>query len=325
MNTRVAVMAGLLLGASLVSCAPRSNSTSLDARVEQQNVQIQRLSSQVGQVEDSRPGQAELWAQMQSMRQELNALNGKMYDVQQGGGGSAAELEQRVTRLENVVRQMASQLAINVDSLNAPISTGSSYNQGGSSSSYSGTQASPYAGVAGTVSSAGAGPSYPIDSGAGPVVPDAGAPAGSIDSGAGMVPDAGQAASAGEGSKDTATTLYEAGIKAFDDRKYQDAVMSFKDFTSTFPKHNLAGNAHFWQGESYFQLKDYARAALAYQEVIGNYPGSPKVQSSMLKQGISLYHADKKPAASERLKELIKRYPNSPEATRAKQFLAKNK
>ena len=81
-----------------------------------------------------------------------------------------------------------------------------------------------------------------------------------------------------------AGSLFEAGIKAFDQRRYKDAVVSFKDFVAAYPKHNLASNAHFWEGESYFQMKDYARAALAYQEVIANYPGSGKVQSAMLKQ-----------------------------------------
>ena len=102
-------------------------------------------------------------------------------------------------------------------------------------------------------------------------------------------------------------------------------MVAFKDFTASFPKHNLASQAHFWEGESYFSLKDYARAALAYQEIISNFPGSSKLQSAMLKQGISLYNANKKSAGRDRLQELVKRYPSSPEATRAKQFLANNK
>jgi len=126
-------------------------------------------------------------------------------------------------------------------------------------------------------------------------------------------------------SGDGSTALYDAGIRAFDARRYRDAVVAFMDFVDANPNHRLTGNAHFWQGESYFQLKDFARAALAYQEVIANFPGNTKIPSAMLKQGMALYHADKQAVGRERLQEVITRYPNSPEAGRARQFLAQNK
>jgi tol-pal system protein YbgF len=239
--------------------------------VDRHDQQIQQILSQVGQVEQVLPGQAEMWAQMQNMRQEINMLNGKIDDLQRGGGDSeAGQLRDRVARLETLMRQIASQLAINADGLNTS--------------------------DAGTYPPASGRPTPPAASGEG----------------------------AGGGTVNTATALYESGIKAFDQRRYKDAVVAFKDFAVAYPKHNLTGNAHFWEGESYFQLQDYARAALAYQEVIAKFPGSAKVQSAMLKQGIALHNAGKKPAAQERLQDLIKRYPTSPEASRAKQFLAGN-
>jgi tol-pal system protein YbgF len=253
-----------------------SGSGNLSARVDQHEQQIRTLMSQVGQVEQVLPGQAEMWSQMQSMRQELNMLAGKVDDAQGGGSGEQPSLRDRVTRLEAVVRQMASQLAVNVDGLNA-------------SGNPAPASQRPVSGA------------YPPPA----AYPGAESPA--------------------SGRVDTATALYEAGIKAFDQRRYKEAASSFKDFYASYPTHKLAGNAHFWEGESWFQLKDYARAALAYQEVIAKFPGSPKLQSAMLKQGIALQGAGKKQAARERLNELVTRYPNSPEATRAKQVLAENK
>jgi tol-pal system protein YbgF len=248
----------------------------LIARVDQHEQQIRMLMSQVGQVEQVLPGQAEMWSQMQTMRQELNMLTGKLDDVQGGGSGDTAALRDRVTRLEAAVRQIASQLAVNVDVLN-------------SSEPPAPVHAHPVAGVP----------------------PSATAPSGAENPAPGRV--------------DAASALYDAGIKSFDRRNYKEAVASFKDFYAVYPAHRLAGNAHFWEGESWFQLKDYARAALAYQEVIAKFPGSPKLQAAMLKQGIALNNAGKKQAARERLNDLVKRYPNSPEATRAKQVLAENK
>ena len=272
-----------LLALSGCAALEGGGGSSLSARVDRHDQQIQQILSQVGQVEQVLPGQAEMWAQMQNMRQELNMLNGKIDDLQRQSGGEGSsemvQLRDRVNRLEAVVRQMASQLAINVDSLNT-------------------SDAGGYAPAPGVQQ-----PAYTPPASSGASTPPA--PSG--------------------GAVNTATALYDAGIKAFDQRRYKDAVVAFKDFVAAYPKHNLASNAHFWEGESYFQMKDYARAALAYQEVIANYPGSGKVQSAMLKQGISLHNAGKKPAAQERLQELIKRYPSSPEASRAKQFLASNK
>jgi tol-pal system protein YbgF len=248
----------------------------LSARLDRQEQQIQMLLSQVGQVEQVLPGQAEMWSQMQTMRQELNMLNGRIDDSQ---GGGLEMIHERLNRMEAALRQMGSQLGVNVDAFTTS-------SAGGFASPHTSDTPFPPSGGAGVTQTA-------------------------------------PAEASGDG--DAATALYDAGIKAFDSRRYTDAVVAFKDFAAAHPKHRLAGNAYFWQGESYFQLKDYARAALAYQEVIVKFPGSSKMQSSMLKQGMALYHADKKAAGRERLQELVKRYPNSPEAGRANQFLAQNK
>jgi tol-pal system protein YbgF len=266
----VAVTAGCVGGGG-------SGGGSLNARVDQHEQQIRTLMSQVGQVEQVLPGQAEMWSQMQTMRQELNVLAGKVDDAQGGGGaGDQTSLRDKVTRLEAAVRQMASQLAVNVDGLNTSEAPAPA-----SHDSVSGSHSPPAARAGGEPAAA--------------------------------------------GRVDTASALYDAGIKSFDQRRYKEAASSFKDFYASYPTHRLAGNSHFWEGESWFQMKDYARAALAYQEVIAKFPGSPKLQSAMLKQGIALQNAGKKQAARERLSDLVKRYPNSPEATRAKQVLAENK
>lgn len=281
------ILLAALCTALLSGCMSTGGGNNLSARVDRHDQQLQMLMSQVGQVEQVLPGQAEMWAQMQTMRQELNMINGRLEEAQGGlggagmGGGEIARLQDKVNRIEAVVRQIASQLAVNVDSLNVSY-TGAAFGAGSQ-----------------------AGYTPPVQAGTGggaPPQPPVAIPAG-----------------------DQAQNLYDAGIRNFDQRSYKEAVVSFKDFTAAYPQHKLAGNAHFWEGESYFQMQDYARAALAYQEVIGKHPGSPKLQSAMLKQGMSLYHAGKKEAARERLQDLVKRYPNSPETTRAKQFLTANK
>lgn len=235
-------------------------SGNLSARVDQHEQQINHLLTQLGQVEQVLPGQAETWSRVQTMEQEIAEMRGKLSDVQgTKAEDSIAGMRERLAKLESAVTQMAAQLGVAVE---------------------------PSAGGKTSAAASGAAATTP--------------------------------------SKETADSLYNKGIKSFDQKRYKDAVVHFKDFVAAYPSNKLASNAHFWQGEAYYQMKDYARAALAYQEVIAKHAGSAKVQSSMLKQGMALYYVGKKDAGLARLKELVSRYPNSPETTRAKQFLEKN-
>jgi len=125
-------------------------------------------------------------------------------------------------------------------------------------------------------------------------------------------------------STDIAKALYDNGMNSFNARKYQAALKSFSDFTTTYPKHKLAANAWFWQGESQYQLKRYPEAALAYNKVITGSPNAPKAPASYLKQGMAFIQLKKPAAAKQRLGELIKKYPRAPEAARAKQVISQN-
>ena len=274
----------IALSMMLTSCVGQSEIDSLTIRMTQNEQRMQHLSSQVGNVEQVLPGQAEMWAQMQAMRQELNQVRGQLDEMTSGTGtGHMAQLTAKVGRLETAVRLMASQMGIAVDILDEP--------QEGSGGTDFGSATTPGA-VAPTPPPA-------------PVRQTPPAPT--------------------QEQKDTATRLYDSGMDAFASRNYKGAVKAFSDFTKTFPDHKLASNAHFWRGESYYQLKDYAGAALAYQDVIEKYPGSGKLQSALLKQGMAFYYVGKKDVAKLRLNELIKKYPSSPEAGRASKFMEQNK
>ena len=302
-----------LIGASLsVACVPQKTSGSnsygetMSQQVARHDQQIQQMLSQMGQVEQVLPGQAEVWSQMQTMRQELNQVHGQLDDVnnQMSGAGSGEifVLKEKVARIEIILRRMASQFAISTDELDAPMPAAVTPNMGQ-------TGAVPMAGTP-TNPEIPTAPTDPTTVGVPVIV-------------GGNQPVTPPVVATPQGS-DIATNLYQSGIKFFDQRKYKEAIVAFKDFSTTYPQHNLAGNSHFWQGESYFQLQDYARAALAYQEVITKYPGSHQMPAAMLKQGISLYKVNKKPAGKERLEELIKKYPTSPEASRAKKYIQEN-
>lgn len=267
----------------LVSCVKQGDIDSLNSRLSRNEQQMQNLASQVGNVEQVLPGQAEMWAQMQAMRQELNQVRGQLDEMTAGSGGaSATQLNAQVYRLDTALRQVAAELGLKVEALDAPLELPQTQD-----TTAPGTLPDPAV-------------TTPVTT---------------------TPPAATQTSSA---SQDTATRLYDSGMNAFASRNYRDAVKAFTDFTKTFPEHTLTSNAHFWRGESYYQLKDYGGAALAYQDVIEKFPGSGKFQSAMLKQGMAFYQAGKKDAAKLRLDELVKKYPKSPEAGRAKKFMQQN-
>ena len=125
--------------------------------------------------------------------------------------------------------------------------------------------------------------------------------------------------------KDISLALFDAGVNAFNSRKYEEAQRSFSDFLKNYKDHSQAPEAQYYLAECYFQRNQFADAALAYDTVIKKYPKSSSAPGAYLKQGISFSKLNQGAAAKARMQELIKKYPSSPEAARAKTFLKTNK
>jgi len=110
---------------------------------------------------------------------------------------------------------------------------------------------------------------------------------------------------------------YERTLTRFKDGDLEGARQGFAEFLVQHPHSDLAPNARFWLGESYYGKKDYPRAIDAYDQVQLNHPASEKVPAALLKKGYAyLALKDRKRAASA-LKQVIDLYPKSPEANKA--------
>ena len=266
-NMLLIASAVALLGA----CAPKSDVEALQSRMRFQDQQLQQMQ----------PAQADTWAQMQAIRQELATLRGQMDDLQSAGGARA--LVEKVNKHDAALRQVESALAMNFH-LDSP---GAAYTPAPASPG----QYSP----PGIVASGASDATYP-----GGVSPTAAAPPAV--------------------QKDTATALHDNGLASYNARNYQEALRSFTDFTKTYGNHKLAPNAWYYVGESNFQLNRFADAALAYDVVITKHATNPRAPGAYLKQALSFSKLGQKEAADARLKELIRKFPNSPEAARAKQI-----
>lgn len=113
-------------------------------------------------------------------------------------------------------------------------------------------------------------------------------------------------------------SLYEAAYDALKDKKYKEARDEFDAFMKEYPQDELADNAQFWIGETYYGEKDFEGAILAYEAVLKKYPKSEKAPGALLKQGFSFIEIGDKKTGKTILEKLVELYPESREAELAK-------
>lgn len=95
---------------------------------------------------------------------------------------------------------------------------------------------------------------------------------------------------------------------------FDAAEASLKAFLADYPQHELAGNAQYWLGETYYARKDYPRAASAFLTGFQDYGKGSKGPDSLLKLALSLFGMGKKDDACSALEELPLVYPKASDA-----------
>ena len=90
-----------------------------------------------------------------------------------------------------------------------------------------------------------------------------------------------------------------------------------------YPQHELAGNAHYWLGESLYGQANYKDAAQTFLDGYKAYPQSPKAPDTLLKLGMSLRQLGQKPQACTVLQSVSTKFPNAAEARKRAQAEAK--
>lgn len=130
---------------------------------------------------------------------------------------------------------------------------------------------------------------------------------------------AGATASAGE---TTATTVslpagttqeqYSYARQFLLKRDFVSAEQALSEFVTVNPEDDLAGNAQYWLGETYYVRGDYQAAAQTFAEGFQRYPDSGKAPDNLLKLGMSLSQLDLRDDACITLKKLRVEYPEAP-------------
>jgi tol-pal system protein YbgF len=299
------IFASLLVGA----CAAQKDIEILDSRLESVEAKSQDIANRVEKAnEPVRSKQAEIWAEVQSMRSDLAQAKGEievlkrqvneLEQVQNANNRVLAGAAEDTKDLRTAWSQASSQLGLDIDLEKIRAERQKTLVPVPPAEATPPAPATP--GQPGATA-----PGHPAATAAAPAAP-ANAPS---------------VSTAAPAPGDPAEAVYNKAREAFEARKYADAQAMWEEFTTKNPDHKLAANAVFWQGESYYQLGDYARAILKYQDVIDKHAKSDKYRSAVLKQGMSFIKLGRDKAGKVLLQDLIKKFPDSVEAKRAKAVL----
>jgi len=116
-------------------------------------------------------------------------------------------------------------------------------------------------------------------------------------------------------------TMYQAAYSDIAAGRYALGRESFQTYLKSFPDTDVADNAQYWIGESYYGQGDFANAIVEFQKVIDNYPKGDKIPAAMFKIGLSQSRLKQTAESQKTYKALIQKYPKSPEAALAKERL----
>ncbi len=123
-----------------------------------------------------------------------------------------------------------------------------------------------------------------------------------------------QAGAADGSAKDLYATAY--GLLLAQD--YGAAEAAFDEFLRRFGNDQLAGNAQYWLGETFYVRGNFKSAAAAFLKGYQAYARSSKAPDSLLKLAMSLDRLGQRDAACQSFSELNTRYPNAPGAVRSR-------
>ena len=92
---------------------------------------------------------------------------------------------------------------------------------------------------------------------------------------------------------------------------YETAEFALREFIDVNPKHDLAGNAQFWYGETFRIRQLYQDAATAYLDGYQKYPKSKKAPRNLLELGVMMVQLGEKTQGCKMILGIKKQYPTA--------------
>src|SRR6266849_1521403 len=113
--------------------------------------------------------------------------------------------------------------------------------------------------------------------------------------------------------------LYAAARKKLDAGDTGIARQFLAEFLAKYPKDELAGNAQYWLGETYYAEKRWNEAIVEFQKVLKDHRGSEKTPDALLKIGMAFQNQKDCKNALLFFDEVQQAYKSSPAAKMARE------
>ncbi|MGZ8852051.1 MAG: tol-pal system protein YbgF [Thermoanaerobaculia bacterium] len=114
---------------------------------------------------------------------------------------------------------------------------------------------------------------------------------------------------------------YRNGIELYGKNRFSEARAAFQQVFDADPSGELADNALFWIGETYYSAGDFNNASRYYKRVSDEYGDQNKAPDAMYKLALTYEKAGDLALARTTLQQVIARYPYSAPAAAAKSEL----
>lgn len=115
--------------------------------------------------------------------------------------------------------------------------------------------------------------------------------------------------------------LYQQAYDDYLRGNYDLAVASFEEYLENFPNTELADNATYWIGESYYRQERFRQAIDQFERVLRRYPRSEKAPGALLKKGYAYLELGERSQGIVQLQYVIREHPSSDEANIARDRL----
>ena len=119
--------------------------------------------------------------------------------------------------------------------------------------------------------------------------------------------------------------LYALARKKLDAGDTGGARQLFNEFLTKFPKDELAANAQYWLGETYYGEKRWNDAIVEFQKVFKDYRGNEKTPDALVKIGMAFQNQKDCTNAMLFFDEVEQAYKSSPSAKTAREQAAQCK
>ncbi|MCB1840128.1 MAG: tol-pal system protein YbgF [Alphaproteobacteria bacterium] len=124
---------------------------------------------------------------------------------------------------------------------------------------------------------------------------------------------------------DTPLAAYESAFALMKKSDFEGAEIQFANFLKSYPDSDLAPNAKYWYGETFYVRGDFEKASKVFAEAYQDNPKGTKAPDNLLKLGLSLAGLKRKDDACIALMQLEKDFSSTagPIIRRAKQEMSK--